>query len=72
MHIGSDVFGPEALNILQYTFDSIWNELAQDQRVNPSDRILKDYVSLVVMNAVKNDGLDVETIRDHVLQALES
>jgi hypothetical protein len=66
----NDVYGPDALKVLQQINDRVWQQLKLQTEVGPLDRHFRQKVSRLVLEKSKDDPLDYEGIYLAVMQSL--
>jgi hypothetical protein len=70
MRSRSDVYGPDALKVLEQINDRVWEQLKLQTEIGPLDRHFRRKVSRLVIEKSKEDPLDVEGIYLSVMQSL--
>ena len=58
----NDVYGPDALKVLQQINDRVWQQLKLQTEVGPLDGHFRQKVSRLVLEKSKDDPLDYEGI----------
>ena len=63
-----EVCGPDDLKVLQQILDSVWLQLQQKGMVRPDDAVSRQRVAASIMSCVGGDVLDVERIKQSVIE----
>ena len=67
-----DFYGPDVLKVLQQISDGIWIQFVELGRAEPDDVELRAKISRLVFQFGEEDPLDMQGIREKVIEALPS
>ena len=70
--MAQDFYGPDVLKVLQQISDGIWVQYVELGRAQPDDHELRNEISRLVFQFGEEDPLDMQGIREKVIDALRS
>jgi hypothetical protein len=70
--MAQDFYGPDVLKVLQQISDGIWVQYVELGRARPDDHEFRAEISRLVFQFGEDDPLDMQGIREKVIDALRS